>query len=221
MNTRQPVLNQTTFRILYYRYKAYVVPFITVLICMALFIWVIIPQVQGYFDQQSQIQTEQAQIATLKSNIALLSSSNSTTLNQQTRVVSDALPQQKDFVGILNAVSNASIISGIILGDYSFPVGNLDEVNTVNQTTGIQVVLNITGSLPNTRKFIAALKSQLPLADVTEVRIGESAATITALFYYLPSPKLTLNVGDPLPSLSKKDLNLLTNLTQMDKNQSQ
>ncbi len=115
MNQPTPI-NQTTFRILYFRYKGYFIPVGTIIVCMLLFVFVIIPQIQTWFSLRDDTITEQNKIATINQNLTFTSQLDQATLTKQLALASLALPQEKSFEQVLSAVSQAAVNAQLNLG---------------------------------------------------------------------------------------------------------
>lgn len=209
MNVPTPI-NQTTFRILYLRYKSYTVPVVVLLVCFFIFIGFIIPQMQSWFSLQSDITAEQNKIATLNQNLTFASKLDQATLTHNLTLASTAIPQSKDFGSVLNAVSDAAVLANVSLGDYSFAVGDLS-VSTVNQSN-LQIIVTINGGILDIQKYLLHLKSEFPLSEITDVRVNPTASTLTVIFYYKTIGKISFDDTMPLLPLSKKENDLLKNL---------
>ena len=212
MNAPTPI-NQTTFRILYLRYKSYTVPVVVLIVCFFIFIGFIIPQMQSWFSLQSDITAEQNKIVTLNQNLTFASKLDPITLTHNLALASNAIPQSKDFERVLNAVSDAAVLSNVSLGDYSFAVGDLS-ISTVNQSN-LQIIVTINGGIADVQKYLLHLKSEFPLSEVTDVRVNPTASTLTVIFYYKTIGKISFDDTLPLLPLSKKENDLLKNLQML------
>lgn len=208
-------LDQLMLKALYYRYKAFIVPVTTIAVCLILFLTVIIPQIQAFFAMRDQIEGDGAKLATLQKNLTTVSSLDDTKLDTYLTIASNALPTDKDFAGVLSAISSAAATAGSILGDYNFQIGDLVDTNVkgANSQLPLQLSITIKGNLDTGRRFIEALKQQLPLSDVTSISVNSNGTVSLAIvFYYAPLPKIVFDDSLPLTTLTSKDeetLNLL------------
>lgn len=205
--------DQSTFRILYYRYKEYIPYAATMLVAIALFLGFIIPQMQQWFFLKSQTEVLNEKIAILEKNRIFLESLNETDLDKKLQTVSAALPSEKDFSGILAALSEAAASSGVVLGDYSFQVGDLSVSNKTTDKPAIEIILRINAGVMDSKRFLDRLSHSLPLSEVTTLRSEENSSSITTVFYYKPLPKLTLDNNRILQPLSQKDNTLIKKLS--------
>src|SRR6266851_199854 len=118
------------FRYWYYRfrdseyYSLTAIGF-TVLICIVLLFNIIIPELSQWFSIRNEVIAARAQIATLQQNITFINTLDKNRLNSQLQTASHALPPEKNFGFMLNAISNAAVTSGVSLNDYAFQVGNI------------------------------------------------------------------------------------------------
>lgn len=213
MNKPSVTINQSTLRILYFQYKAFIVPVIVIFVCVIIFITVIIPQFQQVISLQGQIADSQQRVTTLNNNIAVATGINDTIVNSQLKTTFLALPQDKDFAAILNAISNAAVLSNVSLGDYSLSVGDIASNPSSPQDANLQLSLNISGDISQVRNFITQLKNQLPLSDISQANIGSGGSgSVTITFFAKPFSKITFLASAPIQPLTKSELDLLSNL---------
>lgn len=208
-------VDSAVLRILYFRYKSYILPVIIFVVSWIAFFQFVLPQVQMFLAQKDQIAANEQTLAVLSQNYNTVVSFNDTSLQQLLDTANQALPPTKDFAGILTAISNAAGIAGVTVNDYSFNVGALSGTTLV--TPGIEqtitIDLTIDGNLAQAKEFIQALSGQLPLSQVTSLTQESTDATaISANFYYNPLPKFIVNGTTPLPIISTTQKQLLEKL---------
>lgn len=222
----QHLFDQSTMQILYNRYKSYILPVVIMVCSLVLFITFIIPQVQHFLSLGNEENTAREKITLLESNIDFLSSLDEKNLDAQLQTVVSALPAEKDFVGVMSAISQASAIAGVAVGDFSFQLGDLslvpsDSSPTVNETVvatrpAIEIVLNINGGIDAGKRFIKELSNRLPLSEIRQVEISEKSSNIIVEFYYKPFPKIRFEEASKLSPLSQTDLSLIEKLSSME-----
>lgn len=209
MSTKVAAINQTTFRILYLQYKVFFLPGIVFLLGVCLLIVLVIPEFQQYKAAQDEIAISREKIALLNQNIALVSRQNTGTLDKDLQIVAKAIPVDKDFTSILNAISDAAVDSNTSLGDYSFQVGVLSQQQQNTKDTNLQLSLVVNGYVKDIRNFLVALKTKLPLSDVSDLRINGSNASMTLIFPYKPLPRVVFRPDQQIQSLTSQDETLL------------
>lgn len=212
MNTKLS-FDKGTFGILYQRYREYIVPVATLFVCAALIVGVVIPQIQEFVETQNHVKEIQGQIAVLKNNVQFLTSLDDSALDSKMGIASSALPAEKDFAGILNAITTASARSGVSLGDFSFAVGELSTKSAqVTPQPSIQVALTVSGSVLSTQRFIQELSKTMPLSEVLNAAISGNSSTLTTVFYYRVFPPIKFDERTPLSGLSQSEEQLLNKL---------
>ncbi len=200
-------LDQSTIQLLYFRYKNYMPYVFAIFAAIALFVAIIIPQIQNLLEISQQEKDMQTKIATLKKNLIFLSALNEGELDEKLQTVSVALPPEKDFTGYLQAISQASAIAGVAIGDFSFQLGDVSlATGSVSQgQPAIEISLNITGGINENKRFIQELGKRLPISEVRSIKIGESVSSVAIIFYYKPFPSLRSGQPEVILPLSTKE----------------
>lgn len=215
MNPKGKV-DSAVIKILYRKYKSYVIPVIAILVCWYVFFQFVVPQIQSFLAVKSTVDTNEQILAVMTQNYNTIASLDSTKLDQQLTIANDALPAEKDFAGILNAISNAAGISGAIVNDYSFELGDLTNTPTglaSNQT--VQLALTLKGTIEQAKKFLKALDKQLPISQVTSINIvSSSAISVGANFFFSTASTPLFNATQPLPVITSGEKKLLQTLSQ-------
>lgn len=216
------------YRYWYYRYRdsqyysLSIVGFATVVSLVLLF-YVVIPELSNWFSIQQEVDTTQQQIAILQQNISFINSLDKTQLDSQLQTASHALPPEKDFGSVLQAVGYAAAKSNVSLNNYSFQIGTIKTASTLPgiavskvDTTPIQIVVVVNGSFDNLVTFMKDLQNNLPLATVIKVDGSGSNLSMTLQFYQKPFPKIVFSGTTPLTQLTANDNKLLQQLSQWD-----
>lgn len=205
-------LDPITVRLFYLKYRAIIVPLSIIVACLILFVAIIIPQVNGIFTAGEKNKSDLDRLKIVKNNLNLLNNTSDETLDSYFHLVESALPNHKDFEGVLDAVSVASQRSGVTLGNYEFKVGDLSKIEEEGKFPNLKLSLNITGSVRNVSNFMEELSKTLPLSEITEVNIGENFSNISVVFYYKASQAFTYNDSSSLTPISAKDISILNTL---------
>ena len=211
-------LDKGTYKVLYERYREYIVPFAVIFACLVLIVRIIIPQVQDFIATVNTVKELQGQILVLKNNVQFLTGLDDSTLDSQIRIASSALPVEKDFAGILNAISLASARSGASLGDFSFAVGELSTMSAqLAPQPSIQVALTVSGDVFLAQRFIQELSKTVPLSEVLNVAVSGRSASLTTVFYYRVFPPIQFDASMQLSDLSQNEEQLLNKLSSWDR----
>ncbi len=208
--------NSSQFLIYYYRYKESIWFSLGViggifLISISLIIFIVFPQIQSWFSLQSEVDATQSRIDVLKSNQNLLNSTSDTLLSKQFDIVKSALPYEKDFVGILEAINTATVKSGVVLNDFSFQVGDLSTKSAqLSNQTAISIQLSLLGRLEQIEEFLKAIYEQLPLSEVIKTSYTKGGSSISLIFFYKIAPtQIQLSYIQPIKTINGNHLTLL------------
>jgi len=211
--TKRVSVDAATIRILYYRYKEFLVPVGAILVCLLIGYFLIIPQTSSWFALRDTVALEQQKLATLTQNVHFVSTLSKESVDKELQIASATLPPTKDFAGIITSLSQAAQASGVGIGDYSFQVGDIAAINPGSQFS-LQITFGASGDIKSIANFITKLKEQAPLANVTAVTIRPSGGTnMTALFYYFPLPRIQFSGIVALSPLSPSQNQLLTTIS--------
>lgn len=207
-------VDRSTLIYLYRKHRDYIIPIVLVIVSFILFLKVTVPTLNNLSTREQEVKFEKEKLATLKNNLKILSELNELTLDSQLSLVSDALPTEKNFAGVLNAVSVSANKSGIFLGDYEFQVGDLSK--TITPLKGLpflQLSLVTTGDANATARFVKELYRSFPISEITNIEVNGSRATLSTTFYYRPISFGKADEYNPLSNFSKTDLDIMNDLS--------
>lgn len=207
-------LNRSAFRLLYYQYKEYVTPLLIVFLSVVLLIVFVVPQTSSFFAMKNEENVYRKKVSVLKSNVMLLSGVNDTTLDTQFATVSKALPAEKDFAGILNALSSSASIANVGLGDFTLAVGDLSTKSAEpSKRPSLEITLNLTADVEGTKRFLKELSEKLPLSEVVSVHLAARSATVKTIFYYKPFSAKRFDSSTSIKGLSSAEKNFLEQIS--------
>lgn len=203
-------------KLLYFKYKAYGIPIIGFLFIWIIFFQFVLPQIQNFFITKDEVTASEQTLATLTQNYNLIALQNEDEEKKYLAIATAALPQEKDFAGILTAISAAAGESGVIVNDYSFQIGDINSIiqkgKPDNQT--VQISLTIKGSMDQTKDFLTALAAQFPLSEISSITMtSDGTAAITANFFYVPAQKVPFVDTNPLVVISAEQKKVLDTLS--------
>lgn len=209
------------FRYWYYKFRdsewfTFTFVGIALLVSVALVVYWVIPELSNWFSIRDEVLATRQQIAILQDNINFLNNLNRNTLKQQLQIATDSLPAEKDFGGIINDVSNASLVSGVTLNNYSFQIGDIASSSgqiEYNGLTSIQIILTVIGNTNNLFKFIQKLENSIPLSEITAINGNEGNYSLTVQFYQKPFPPSDFSADTLLTPLTAKDAGLFQMLS--------
>jgi hypothetical protein len=211
-------VDQGVMTVLYRKYKAVIIPFGIIALCLVIILFFVWPQFSNYLNNRDSVTADLHTIDTLNTNITTVANLDESSIDKDLIVASAALPSEKDFAGILNAISQAASIANVTVGDYSFQIGNLFGGKTSGASEGqlnINITLSLTGDLESTKAFMDALSKEFPLSEVENIASrGDGGAQIQATFFYNPLPQVVFNPTMPIAALSPAQKKLMDSLSK-------
>ncbi len=204
-----------TIKLLYRKYKEYLIYILILVITVSLFLFAVLPRITDLSNLNDEKKIELNKFSNLKNNLDLLSNLNDSLLNSQLLVVSSALPSEKDFEGVLNAISLASGKSGASLGDYAFQVGDLSQPS-IQTTTGfpfLTLSVNVRGTPSQIVSFVGSLSKSTPISEVSSITQDGNNASISIVFYYKALPSIQVDDGRAIAPLSQKGRDIINTLS--------
>jgi Tfp pilus assembly protein PilO len=202
-----------------FRYSAYypvVMPTLFICAGVGIFMFVVLPQFQNWFSIRDEVEVTQARITTMKENQTMLQNLTKPVLDTQFEAATKALPHDKNFTGIVNTISKATVLSGVRIDDYQFTLGMIKERNSIKkanlESQPVQVELIVDGSVDNFNSFLAALEQSLPLSQVEAINYSQKKGRVVLVFFMKPLPKLNITYSDPIPGFTKKEKDILNSL---------
>lgn len=202
-----------TLRVLYSRYKDFIVPFLAIAVVIGLFVKITVPSIhdllKGYEEQKVTIQT----LENMRNKLNFLKGMDDSNIDSQFRIVSRALPIDKDFTGVLNAISDASNKSGVVLGGFKFVVGSLSKVEEMGEYPILNLSIALNGNVEAVDNFIGQLVKTLPLSEITKVSAEKDSSVVAIDFYYKPLKPSKDDDSLPISPISSKGLSLIDELS--------
>lgn len=213
MDKNRASVDYATFKFLYRKYREFGIPLMVILVCTALLIMVLVPQFQNLLELSRKAKESEKNLEVLRKNFDVLSSLNDSLLTSQLRIVSLALPVNKDFIGIINAISYASSVAGVGVSDFQLSVGELSKNGaSLSDSLGTSVTLSVDADFEGVNRFMNTLTNTLPLSEVTSISTGDFSSSLTVNFHNIPFPSTISQGISPIVSLSSDDLNLINQL---------
>ncbi|OGH07953.1 MAG: hypothetical protein A2W22_06820 [Candidatus Levybacteria bacterium RBG_16_35_11] len=206
-------LNQDALREIYKQYKNYLMPLGIMVVSLLLFFYIIIPQIANFTDLQKQLVMENQKLTVLKTNLNYLSSLDASSLDSNFKIASLVLPKEKDFIGILGAISEAAGKASVSVGDYQFKVGDLEGARiTAKGPPFLDMDLAINGSSSDLMRFMGELQKTAPINEVIGGATVGITSTLTIRFYYSAIPPVNLKADTAIKPISADNQIILNNL---------
>lgn len=198
----------------YYRYKdspyySFFIFFFVIIVCSILIFNIIIPQLSNWFSIRKEVEATRGKIATIKNNINIMNNIDKVVLDSQFQIAAAALPPEKDFIVILNAISDSAIHSGVSFDDFNFQVGATNSSDLLV----VQMTLVIQGGLKEATRFVHEIEAKLPVSEVVYLSGSGQSISVNIRFYQKPFSKTVLRNDEPIIGLSDKKRELLQKLS--------
>lgn len=200
-------------RYLYDNYKEFFLPFGIFVVSLLIFINFTLPQIKNLLDLDAKIKLQNEKLQVMKDNLNKLSAMDSSTLESQRTISSRALPSDKDFAGVLNAVSQAALKSQVILGDYGFEVGDIKKIESDVKYPGFKLTLDLVGGPQEMQRFMEELYKTVPISEVIAVKSSPDSSQVTAIFYYKAEPPVKIRNDVPVKMISKEGSIMLSEIS--------
>ncbi|MBI2421139.1 MAG: hypothetical protein HYV38_03585 [Candidatus Levybacteria bacterium] len=207
-------LDLESLKTIYLDYKPYLIPVVTILACILIFILIIIPQLNLLSDNRAKREEEINKLNILRKNLSIVSGVQDSELKNNLSLASKALPVNKDFEAILDAVSSAANISGVAVGDFEFSVGDItNPPKAQKKFPSLEIDLSLATNTDGMIRFIDEVYRTVPLVEASNVRVAGNSATVVLVFYYKPLPPLNLNPAIQFKDLDKNDVETLNKIS--------
>ncbi len=200
-------------RTIYRENKAFLIPIAVLFATIVLIIFFLIPQVNGYIQNQDQVRIEKDKLLNMQKSLSELSQASSDTLDNEVKLSSLSLPPNKDFASILLAISQASAFSGVSLGDFEFQVGDIGKITASGTSVpSLKITLNLTGDIPAIARFIGEMKKSVPISQITSVKASGNFATVDVVFFYKPFPPTGSSDPEKIRNISSQEKNMVDSI---------
>lgn len=210
--------------VLYYynfRYSFYfpiAMPIFISVIGAFVFILFILPQITNWFSVQEEVDATQARINMMRQNSRKLESLNRLDVDRDFVVVTEALPSEKNFMGILNAINQAALNSNVSLSDYEFSLGTVSSIKKNKEvsivSTPININISIDGNVDDVNNFMFEIEKKLPIAEIKTINFSNNSGEILLVFYVKPQSNLDINYSDPIESYTQDERSVIQNIYQ-------
>lgn len=222
------LLEKNSLRFLYYRYKdspyfSLTIVGAIIVVCVILIIQIIIPQAQSWFSLRDEVLATRERIAVLRENQNFMNNLDRSLLESQLQVATQALPHEKNFDSILDAISVAALTAGVSLGDFSFQVGTISSASPSaqqavpgadpNGLTNVDITLTVASNIDGTKRFLKEVKEKLPLSEVSHVEGSPQNTVVTLRFFQKALPQLSFDKAKPIVPVSDTNKQMLQQLS--------
>lgn len=203
-DSRKVNLDSQVLTTVYRHYKENILPIGIILVCIGIIFFVIVPEFNNYLKSKEELKIETQKLDVLKNNYNFLLSLDDSKADNDFKKLSLALPPNKDFVGIMSAITLSASKTGVSVEDFNFSLGDLDKVTQdSSQFPSIKIEINLGGNAQAITKFITQLYKTAPTAEVSIIKTTGNSSTLTIIFFYKPFPPQNVSDENPVVPISE------------------
>lgn len=216
-------ITTSSFTLLYYRFRdspiySISIFLIVILTCIVLIWRIVIPLSQQWFSIQRELRETEGKLRIVKSNIQIIQDLDKTNLEDRIDTAIAAVPADKDFFGIVTAIADSAVKSGVSLGTFSFSPGILasESAAASDLQSPIDVSLPIEGDVDSIKVFLREINEKLPLSESEALSVNAGStkeASLRLIFQYKTFPLITYTYTEPIKSFTQEELSLLEQLS--------
>lgn len=206
---------KSNFTLLYYRFKespyySFTLFFFVFLVGLLLLLFAVVPQFQGFFSVQEEVNAARERTTIIKNNKEFLAVLSVSSLRDDLEVTFSALPSEKDFVGILNALNESAAKSGVKIDDYSLAIGELATPSAgLEAFFPLSVKVDIHGDKESISTFLKNTQEVLPLSEIDGIETDMADATISYIFFFKVYKDEKFSIATPIAPLTSDDMKTL------------
>lgn len=223
-NSKKVTIDTEATKSFFRDYKDFTLPIFVIIGSLLVLFFVVIPQINQYYVASKQLSDETQKLSLLKNNYNYLISLDEDKTNADLKLLSKVLPPNKDFTGLLNAISVVSSKTSVSIGNFSFSLGDLAKPSQGGSlsTPALKLEVNLGGNASSVVKFMSELNKTAPLAETTVVKGTGGVYLLTIVFYYKPFPPQNISDDEavvPIDSQNSaliKDINSWNNILDQD-----
>ncbi|MBI2021696.1 type 4a pilus biogenesis protein PilO [Candidatus Daviesbacteria bacterium] len=196
------------------KYRIFILPVGSVLVCLILLIFVVIPQFIRYLTVNKTLEETKQKQTILSDKLNSLQQIDQNVYKENIDVALAALPDNQDVTGavgqLLFLVSNNRLKLNAL--SFSNVTANTGKIQS------FQIKMEIAGNTDTVKNFISQLAKIPRILKLDKIEViglrksNDVQASMSMLAYFEELPKSIGEVEQPLPAFDEKDVNLLTKI---------
>ncbi|TXG76510.1 hypothetical protein E6Q11_04595 [Candidatus Dojkabacteria bacterium] len=209
-------VSRESVRAYYEDHKEYLYPSLAIVASFFLFLFVLLPQILLFPKTRSEVNTEEKKLDSFVAAQNFASSVNSANLNNDLLLSTKALPTEKDYTSMINAVSSAADDSGTVIESYRFLIGGGTLSKTALASGSIPVVIlrvNVNGTNEQVVNFMKSLYQTTPVSEISSVAYSVGSAQLTINFFYKPLPSADINSSELIRDKNSEEKGTFENIS--------
>lgn len=196
--------------------KYLILPVITLISCVGILLFVLIPQFQEYFKVNELIQETEVKTQNLSTKSQILRQVSEEEYTQSLKTALLSLPVEKDYITALSQVQTLADEANVQLTGISI----LDIPSPGAGEQNFQIKIVTSSNIESIKQFISLINQAPRVMKVSGIELtgGKNASSyqsqLTVTSYYTPLVKEAISLDKPIIALSDQEISLLDNLTK-------
>lgn len=197
------------------QYKIVIYPVLVGLASLFLIIFLILPQISGFFSGQSNLEVAKNRLEILTAKAEGLEAIDNDQLQKQVALAVTALPSGKDLARVIGVMQGVAKASGLAL--LSVQIG---QTTSSAASGGFSVKVEVSGSEFALSNFLRNVESSSRVMKVGAMDLAFSKvqnnidAAVTVEVFYSPTPQALGAVTDSLPQITPEDEKIIISLSR-------
>lgn len=173
-----------------------------------------IPRVNEVWQAKNNLERERLRLENLKIKLGDLEGLNEFELSSRTQLSLQAVPAEKDFIGVLRVLGKLATDQGLVVESFQVTPGEL----SLKEKSKLVFKISLVGNIEAIKLFLEKIEKILPLVNVVGgVKInltGEIAAVdLNVENYFIPLPTTLGILEVPIAKLTPAEEKALASLT--------
>jgi Tfp pilus assembly protein PilO len=199
--------------------KLIIIPILVGVSSVIIIVFVIIPQVLGYFNVKTEIASSQSRLSILEAKAQDLNKLDEDETQQGLQVVSTLLPEDADIAGVIADIQGIASRSNLEVSH----VGYLSTQSTGDKKNNFQIEVKLSGPIPNVRTFLLSLQSFPRVIQVDNIIVQSSTQAVEStisltVFYSTDKSIASASLDQPITPLTDSQKKVLAQLAEAVKN---
>lgn len=198
------------------KYKAFLLPFVVGVSSLILIVFVIYPQLTGFFKGQEDLQIAEQKLKKLQVKASDLENLDEDDLKKKLNFALVALPLEKDYATIIGVFQRLTAESGMSLENLQVGGGG---AGADKKTSGYSIKLELLGTKPGLDQLLGKIGQAPQVMKVSGIEVTsfktDVNVALTIDVFYLPAPTSLGALDSDLPKITDEEQKLLARLASI------
>ncbi len=211
MNLNQE-LNKDTVNVLFSEYKSYLVPALSIVASVLIFIFLLLPQIFSISEKRKLANNETQKLDELKTAKDMAASADIAQITSQLSTAGSVLPSNKDFESIINTLSTVAAESGVTIQSYQFQDSAAD--SQASKYLSLDFTVDLFANPSQAMDFVNKLSEKAPLSQAQSISGTDTASSLLISFYYEPFSPVTDATNIQIRKMNPSETQALSTISQ-------